>query len=103
METCFAPIWFAFAHWLGGIIASFAPWPGLILIVLAFPSVRHGIGTFVGTLAELPRTVTAIKMAGMKINLDPSRAKELLSNSSEVVLRDFERVIESCLVPTRAT
>jgi hypothetical protein len=94
MEACFGPTGYAFLHWLAGVISSFAPWPALILILLAFPSVRNGIGTFAGSFAELPRTVTAVKMAGMKINLDPNRAKELLSISSEVVLSDFERVID---------
>jgi hypothetical protein len=95
MEACLGLTWYAFWHWLGAIVASFAPWPALILILLAFRSVRSGIGSFVSALAELPRTVTAFKMAGMKINLDPSRAKELLTFSSEVVRNDFERVIDN--------
>jgi hypothetical protein len=32
-------------------------------------------------------------MAGLKINLDPGKAKELLSISSEVVISDFDRVV----------
>lgn len=102
MLACFGPTGYAFLHWLAGIIASFAPWPALILILLTFRSVRGGISTFVGSLAELPRTVTAVKMAGMKINLDPSRAKELLTLSSEVVTGDFERVIDGEVRRVRA-
>jgi hypothetical protein len=94
MEACFGVTGYALLHWLAGITASFAPWPAMILILLAFPSVRGGIGTFVSSIAELPRTVTAIKLAGMKIDMDPSRAKEVLAISSEVVLRNFERVID---------
>jgi len=95
MESCFGVTGSAFVHWLGEIITSFAPWPALILILLAIPSVRAGFGSFVNSLAALPRAVTAINMAGMKINLDPGRAKELLSISSQVVQTDFERVVDA--------
>lgn len=95
MDACFGVTGAAFLHWLSGIIAAFVPWPALILILLAFRSVRTGIGNFAGSLGELPRAVTAINMAGLKINLDPTRAKELQAISSEVVLINFERVVDA--------
>ncbi|MBO4227395.1 hypothetical protein [Bradyrhizobium neotropicale] len=95
MAACFGATGADFVHWLGGLITAFVPWPALILILLAFRSVRTGVGNFAGSFAELPRAVTAINMAGMKINLDPGRARELLSISSEVVQTDFERVVDA--------
>jgi hypothetical protein len=94
MAQCIGTGGWAFVQWFASILASFAPWPALILIILALPSVRRGLSNFAIAFAEMPRAVTAIKMAGLKINLDPGKAKELLSITSEVVYADFERVID---------
>lgn len=94
MEACLGPIGAGFLHWLAPIIASFFPWPALIALILLLTPFRSSLSSFAAGFAELPRAVTAIKLAGMKINLDPSKAKELLSISSEVVFSDFERVVD---------
>jgi hypothetical protein len=94
MLECVGPVGFAFLHWLAAIIASLFPWPILILIVLFYSPVRDAINTFITSFAALPRAVTAINIAGMKINLDPTKAKELLTISSEVVFANFNRVID---------
>lgn len=62
--------------------------------MLFLSPVRTAIGSFVSGFAQLPRAITAINVAGLKINLDPGKAKELLSVSKEVVFNDFERVID---------
>lgn len=94
MAACVGPTGAAFLHWLAPIIASFFPWPALIAIVLLLPPFRNSLGSFAAGFATLPRAVTAINLAGMKINLDPNKAKELLSISSEVVFSDFDRVVD---------
>jgi hypothetical protein len=94
MEACFGTAGAAFLHWVAPVLASFFPWPILVLIVLFFSPVRSALGSFATSFAELPRAVTAINVAGLKINLDPSKAKELLTISSEVVFANFERVID---------
>lgn len=94
MAECIGTGWWAFVQWLAPIISSFFPWPAIILLILALAPVRRGLSNFAIAFAELPRAVTAIKMAGLKINLDPGKAKELLSITSEVVYADFERVID---------
>src|SRR5271169_4921952 len=92
MEACVGPTSAAFLKWLAPIIASFFPWPALIALLLLLSPFRRSLSSFVSGFAELPRAVTAIQLAGMKINLDPSKAKELLSISSEVVFSDFDRM-----------
>lgn len=94
MPACDIPFWAPLLHWAAPIVASFFPWPILILVVLFFSPVRTALNSFVTGFAALPRAVTAINVAGMKINLDPSKAKELLTLSSEVVYADFNRVID---------
>lgn len=94
MAGCVGIGWSAFVHWLAPVVASFFPWPALILFIMSLRPVRQGLSNFAISFAELPRAVTAIKMAGLKINLDPGKAKELLSITSEVVYADFERVID---------
>jgi hypothetical protein len=94
MEACVGPTSAAFLKWLAPIIASFFPWPALIALLLLLGPFRRSLSSFVSGFAELPRAVTAIQLAGMKINLDPSKAKELLSISSEVVFSDFDRMVD---------
>ncbi|GIQ75961.1 hypothetical protein [Bradyrhizobium sp. RD5-C2] len=94
MAECIGTGWWAIVQWVAPIISSFFPWPALILAILVSPPVRRSLSNFAIAFAELPRAVTAIKMAGLKINLDPGKAKELLSITSEVVYADFERVID---------
>jgi hypothetical protein len=94
MPACNLPSWEAVLHWAAPIVASFFPWPILILIVLFFSPVRTALNSFITGFAALPRAITAINVAGMKINLDPSKAKELLTLSSEVVYADFNRVVD---------
>jgi hypothetical protein len=94
MEACVGPTGAAFLHWLAPIIASFFPWPALIAMVLLLTPFRSSLSSFAAGFADLPRAVTAIKMAGMKINLDPTKAKELLSFSTEVVYSDFDRMVD---------
>jgi hypothetical protein len=94
MPACDVPSWGAFLQWVSPIVASLFPWPVLILVVLFFSPVRTALNTFITGFAALPHAVTAINVAGMKINLDPSKAKELLTISSEVVYANFSRVID---------
>jgi hypothetical protein len=94
MEECFGPAGAAFLQWLAPIVSSFFPWPILLLIVLFSRPTRSALGNFATNFAALPRAVTAINVAGLKINLDPHKAREVLAISSEVVFTDFERVID---------
>lgn len=82
-----------FLQWIAPIIASFFPWPALILFLLLFGPVREGLASFAASIGNLPRAVTAINVAGLKINLDPAKAKEVLAISREVVIEDFDRAI----------
>jgi hypothetical protein len=94
MEACWGPFWVSFFQWLSPVIASLFPWPILVLIVLFLSPVRSALNSFVTGFAALPRAVTAINVAGLKINLDPSKAKELLTISGEVVFANFNRVVD---------
>ena len=94
MEACMGPMGAAFLHWFAPIIASFFPWPALIALVLLLTPFRNSLSSFAAGFAELPRAVTAIQLSGMRINLDPTKAKELLSISSEVVFSEFDRMID---------
>jgi hypothetical protein len=93
MEACVGPTGAAFLHWLAPIIASFFPWPALIAMVLLLTPFRSSLSSFAAGFADLPRAVTAIKMAGMKINIDPTKAKEL-----DPVVQpkdwDFDRMVD---------
>ncbi|APG06860.1 hypothetical protein BKD09_00835 [Bradyrhizobium japonicum] len=94
MTACDWPNLISFLSWLAPILSSFFPWPFLILVALFASPIRNALNTFVVGFASLPRAVTAINIAGMKINLDPAKAKALLSISSEVVSANFDRAVD---------
>lgn len=94
MSICEWTTWAALFHWLSPIVTSFFPWPFIVLVILFLSPVRTALNTFVEGFAALPRSVTAINLAGLKIKLDPSNAKQLLTLSSEVVTSDFNRVVD---------
>ncbi len=95
MTACEWPSLTSFLSWLAPIVSSFFPWPFLILVVLFLSPIRDALNTFVAGFASLPRAVTAINVAGLKLNLDPAKAKEVLSVSSELVNANFDRVVGS--------